>query len=98
VQYPRLAAITRFELPLLNAAIDVHVGALLDSQGDVRKASVKAQAMPVRVLFYFSVAIPVPGTLSHPRVSDSSARRQIPAFRLFGEEAGNYNPVHLHHG
>jgi type IV pilus assembly protein PilB len=53
----------------LDPAVDVYVVALLESQGYVRKLSVKAQALPVRVLFDFPVAVLVSGALSHPRVS-----------------------------
>lgn len=93
---PLLAAIVRYELALLNAAIDVYVVALLECQRDVCKRSVEAQAVPVRVLFYFSVAVPVSRALGYPPIGDSGTRRQIPHFRFLDHEAGDDYPVHLH--
>jgi hypothetical protein len=48
VHRPRLTAVTRDELPLLDAAVDVDVVALLESLGDIGKLSVRTEAVPVR--------------------------------------------------
>src|SRR5215472_8049059 len=49
VALPQFAVVTRCELALLDLAVQVHVLALLESQGDLGKLSVKTEAVPVRV-------------------------------------------------
>jgi hypothetical protein len=57
VHRPRLVAVARDELSLLDPAIDVYVVALLERLGDIGKLSVKTEAVPVRVFPCFPAAI-----------------------------------------
>src|SRR6266404_618652 len=96
VHRPRLVAVARDELSLLDPAIDVYVVALLERLGDIGKLSVKTEAVPVRKFPCFPAAIRVSDALAHADIGHGSAGRKMPHFRLLRDISGNENPVHLH--
>src|SRR5258708_6234833 len=96
VHRPRLVAVARDELSLLDPAIDVYVVALLERLRDMGKLSVKTDAVPVRKFPCFTAAFRVLDGLAHPDIGHRGVGKEMPYICLLRDISCNHSPVHLH--